>query len=506
MNIHKKYQLVKEHPTHFEIHDTTDGKRFPIAKKDLHPASQIKLMKMQKFSGEDSEENPEEQVVQPAEDASDQSMGAEDNASASADMTAPSQPEMQAGWQAPMLAPGQAPMNPEVMPAEQTQNPAINPQANMPGMEQTKKGIEAQGASANQFAKDQQIALEQHQQNLQAFQEEHLKNVAVLDKEQDDYKKQLMSGKIDPKRYFNNMSTGQRIGTAIGLILGGIGSGLTHGPNLAVQIMNKAIDDDINAQKEDLGKTRSLLSLNLQKYHRLDSAEMATRLQYNTALQIQLQAASSKATNGLAQGAMNMKLGQIESQNAFYKQKIAENISRGQNLGYGSGEGGTPVWQENFQMLMDPKYQEKRVVVDGKAYQAADKTDAEKLRRTESIAGPVKTQVQDLQALANDPTTRFQGTPSNLKAHAIMGNLSVQLPQLSGLTRVNEVEIKHLADSFQDPTRFDQSLGSVKNVQFLKMMEDDLEAKRSAGLIGYKGIGNVKSFAPASGALPLNRK
>lgn len=46
----KHYSLIKEHPKHFELHDARDNKTFHIAKKDLHPASQIKVMKMQKFS------------------------------------------------------------------------------------------------------------------------------------------------------------------------------------------------------------------------------------------------------------------------------------------------------------------------------------------------------------------------------------------------------------------------------------------------------------------------
>lgn len=46
----KHYSLVKEHDKHFEIHDKRDNKVFSVAKKDLHPANQIKIMKLQKLS------------------------------------------------------------------------------------------------------------------------------------------------------------------------------------------------------------------------------------------------------------------------------------------------------------------------------------------------------------------------------------------------------------------------------------------------------------------------
>jgi hypothetical protein len=501
MEIPKHYSLVEDNKSHFIIHDKRDGKQFPIAKQDLHPAHQIKLMKIKKFDeGGEAEEAdaapPQEETLQaPAQDIG----GVGDIASQSPQGLPP-----QIGFQAPELP--QSQQGPGDAGVQAGTQPQQGQQFVGPGMDEQLKGIRAQAGGAQQLARDQQKALEDHQNNLKALQVEHANNYAQLELEQNHYQQQLESGKINPNRYYENMDTGKRIRTAIGLILGGIGSGLTHGPNVALQLMNKAVDDDIMSQKADIGKTQNLLSINLQKYHRMDMAEAATRLQYNTTLQMQLQAAASKSTSASAQAALHMQMGQLQQQNYAFKNTMALNMAKAQNLGFGGGEGGTPEGQENFQMLNDPKYQEKRVMVNGRAFQASDKDAADKMRRTEAIAGPVASQIRDLQLLASDPSTKFAGTASNLKAHGIMGNLSVQLPQLTGLTRVNEVEINHLAKSFQDPTRFDQSLGADKNTQFLKTLEDDLESKRSANLIGYKGMGAVKSFSPSTGKLPMNRK
>lgn len=510
MQIHKKYRLVKEHENHFEIHDTTDGKRFPIAKKDLHPASQIKLMKMPMFAegGEVEDEDAVDQSPaeeQPSEDANEvaQAEAPVNEASPSPVDVAAITPQF-APQEAVPLAPPSLEVAPPPTPA---QAPPINSEDSPPGMKEMESGIRGQAASANQLAKDQQAAIVQHQKEMDAFKVDHANAVAKLDLEQSHYQQQLAEGKINPNRYFENMSTGKRVATAISLILGGIGAGLTKGPNVAMQVMNKAVDDDIAAQKADIGKNQNLLSFNLQKYHRLDMAEAATRLQYNTNLQMQLQAAQSKATNGVAQSVLHLQMGKLQQEAYQLKYTMALNMAKGKVLGAGSVEGGLPEGQEPLALLSDPKYQEKRVIVNGRAYQAADKADAEKMRRTESIAGPVSKQIQELQSLSKDPSTKFAGTPSNQRAHSIMGNLAVQLPQLTGLTRVNEVEINHLITSFQDPTRFDQALGSSKNTQFLKTMEEELESKRGASLIGYKGgASSIKPVETSNGMLPMNFK
>lgn len=55
---------------------------------------------------------------------------------------------------------------------------------------------------------------------------------------------------IDPNRLFHNMDTGQKILAAFGLVLGGIATPVTGGVNRAWEIMENAIDKDIEVQRE----------------------------------------------------------------------------------------------------------------------------------------------------------------------------------------------------------------------------------------------------------------
>lgn len=56
--------------------------------------------------------------------------------------------------------------------------------------------------------------------------------------------------KIDPEQYLSNMGIGSKILTGLGLVLSGIGSGLTGQPNMAISMLQNNLDRNIGAQKQ----------------------------------------------------------------------------------------------------------------------------------------------------------------------------------------------------------------------------------------------------------------
>lgn len=64
--------------------------------------------------------------------------------------------------------------------------------------------------------------------------------------------------KLDPQRYMRDMSTGKRIGALLSIALTGIGNALINAGggdakgNMALELLQKAIDDDINAQRLEI--------------------------------------------------------------------------------------------------------------------------------------------------------------------------------------------------------------------------------------------------------------
>lgn len=84
---------------------------------------------------------------------------------------------------------------------------------------------------------------------------------------------------INPDRYWQSKSTGAKIQAGIGMLLGGLGSGMTGGPNLAVEAINKAVERDMEAQRADQSKTLNLWKMNREATQNDISATLATQNQ-----------------------------------------------------------------------------------------------------------------------------------------------------------------------------------------------------------------------------------
>jgi hypothetical protein len=57
---------------------------------------------------------------------------------------------------------------------------------------------------------------------------------------------------IDPENYVKNLGVSGKVATGIGLVLSGMGSGLTGQPNMAMQVLQNNINRDIDAQKQNI--------------------------------------------------------------------------------------------------------------------------------------------------------------------------------------------------------------------------------------------------------------
>lgn len=77
----------------------------------------------------------------------------------------------------------------------------------------------------------------------------------------------LANGHIKPETYsdlFAKKSTLGKVGTLFGLLVSGAGSGLTHQPNAVLEMMNKEISNDLDAQKNSKSNAQNYLRLNME--------------------------------------------------------------------------------------------------------------------------------------------------------------------------------------------------------------------------------------------------
>lgn len=203
----------------------------------------------------------------------------------------------------------------------------------MSGYQKMQQGTMAQAQAHADAAMEQARLYDEQAKDLELQQIAYRKQTEKLDSEIADLQKGIATQKIDPNRIWTNASTGNRVTAGISLLLGGLSQGLTGAKsNPAMDVINNAIDRDIDAQKAELGKKQNLLSLNLQKYGRLDQAFQATKMQIMAVTQAQINQQAAKMGSKQALAAAQVASGQMDVQIAMLKNKLASDFAASQKL------------------------------------------------------------------------------------------------------------------------------------------------------------------------------
>lgn len=113
-------------------------------------------------------------------------------------------------------------------------------------------------------------------QGIKEIQDQHAANIAEVQKPVQDYAEHIAKTPADADRYLTNMSDGKRIRTAIGLFLGGL-SVPFGGHNTTLDMLNKAIDRDVEEQKRDAGNKQTLFNAYFKLYGNKELAANAAK-------------------------------------------------------------------------------------------------------------------------------------------------------------------------------------------------------------------------------------
>jgi len=340
----------------------------------------------------------------------------------------------QAGQNAPSEAPG-APGAPPLMPPF----PGIGMPNAVANAKAQGSAVEEEGKARAAAAAGRAAALEK--QNAEAMEQADYQAKARADllKTADDLMADIKANKIDPNRLWASKSSGEQASALIGIVLGGIGAGMTKGPNMALEVINRAIDRDINAQTANLDTQKGLLSALMQKYGNLTQAQEVARgiLKDRFTRQLEEQAAASggpveqahaKALGAAIMAPVAMKLDEISAQRGMAAwQFAAQQRLYDQALRGGGGGGGAPkVIPSDFQMpppaMGDPAAVQKMVEasnqhkipgpIPGTVTYARTPGDAEKAKGRLAGVENLETTLERMDALARDGVT----TPGEKKA------------------------------------------------------------------------------------------
>lgn len=279
--------------------------------------------------------------------------------------------------------------------------------------------------------------------------------------------------KIDPDRYYHNKSTGSRIASALGLILGGLGQGLVGGNNPAQEMIHNAIARDIEAQKEDKSNAMNLWKMNREKFGNEIQANLATQNQY-------LQIANHKITQAQASTQNAMAQAQLAQMKQGINQQIATNNWMASRAGGGApGTEAQHVGEMQVMETLNPELwkhmQEKYLPGKGTTRIPMTKEDKEAFGSFDNMSHLLTKAEEfqkDLGAMGALPTSQKAAM-----AHNLQNEIALELNKVSGLTRLTDVEKK----------AFDSMVGKLGSGWYdrgvalaqIKGLQDMVEQKRT---------------------------
>lgn len=271
----------------------------------------------------------------------------------------PQQPQTQVQPQAQQ--PGPASLAPQPAGQPQQQDPygvdAYN-NAVVGGLNQQKAGIAGEAATKGALGETQAGLLDtQATQKQQQFKDFQTASAPLLEERQK-WINDLQNQHVNPDHYINNMSTGKHITTAIGLILGGIGGGLTGQENPVLKSLNMAINRDLEAQQTDIGTKKTLLESNFKQYGDMRTAYDMSQVMMNDVTAIKLKAEAERSQKPLAKYWAEQTIGQLNNQSASVLQnaQMRKYMLSGQNAQGGSGINPAVAVKA---LIQDPKQQEE---------------------------------------------------------------------------------------------------------------------------------------------------
>ncbi len=375
----KHYSLVREHPGSYEVHDSRDDSKFHVAKQSLDLGMHGRLATLPHYSeGTDSvadsalEAMTSPNAVAPRSEASGQDFTAHPYDRLTDDYLSrlPDSPNLyvdkfdptadfQSSGMFQSHAPASAPPPPAEIPEvaapaspEKAAAPKSAPAGSAPGSDlmgrynasqaAMESGAQNLGAAQAAQANEEAAAREKSNYHLQGVMNEAQAERDAFEWKNQKLSEQVAAAKIDPNHYMSSMSTGNKIIAAIAMALGGAGAAASGQKNLAHEVIQDAINKDIEAQRSNLDTKKSLLSMNMEKYKDARLAQQATFMQMQAMAQGQVAQIAAKHGGAIDQAKTQMLLGQMK-QESLVKGMEFQNAVVANGIKQSLLSGNTPV-------------------------------------------------------------------------------------------------------------------------------------------------------------------
>ncbi len=350
----KKFKLVKEEHDHFEVMHP-DGSTFKVAKEPLDDKSHDFIRELNFDEGGSAPTAAEANAIENfTNEESSPDPGMQDSVQApqSSGASFPKDESISQATVAPDIAAGgnSSTASQYGYPTPQDYDKLYS------GMEAAgKKGLQAQEGEAQG-----EITASQNKVDTLNAANTWMNKVSEQQAMDDQsYEDQIKGFHLDPNRYWNSKSTGQKILGAISMAIGGYGSALSGQPNMAYGIIQRAINSDVESQKFDYNNMKTAYALNSQKYKNQYATHLATVNNSLSVANAMIDQAQAKAKGPLAEQQYqmlknNIMVDRLNNRRDFSKYMLTTNPNAMQSdSGYG--------FPGNYNALGDPEITKRAV-------------------------------------------------------------------------------------------------------------------------------------------------
>lgn len=233
------------------------------------------------------------------------------------------------------------------IPAANSEPAASMPQVQAPtqnaGVQQQLQGINQQAQVEGELGRKQAELADQKAMQQQQLMDHTMQLQDEIRQEIRATTNDIKNGMIDPNRYVNNMTSGAKVSTSIGLLLGGFGSSITGQENPAMKFLNQQIENDLKAQQANQNTKENLFKFNMQQFGNETDAANATRAMYADIYASKLEAEAGRLKDPMAKAQAMQKAGELR---APYEAKLAETAQRQALIAAARSPGANPQMKD----------------------------------------------------------------------------------------------------------------------------------------------------------------
>lgn len=488
MNL-KDFSLMEDHDDHYVI-GHPKGKSMKIAKAGLSDKAQglISNLKQERHLAEGT---PDEPLPPPPTDTPENTPI----------LINTSNPQMPDSMINPGIENASQPPQPNVTaaaeqgtatdagpsPSQQMQQQVPSPMAS-PDLQKaigSAKGAIQSGVTAQKKAGAQEAGTERELA-------ENLQDIPTADQVFDKYQtkdaeleKSFKNGEIDPNHYVNNMGLGSKITSSIGMLLSGLGSGLSGQPNLAMQKLNQSIANDIDAQKNEQSKKMNLWKMNREMLGNDTQADLATQNQLLNVAKAKIASAQAGALGPMAQqNAAQALLGlnQQQATNNWMRSRID-----------GSGSPGTEQQHIGELQVMQQVRPDLYKDMEGKYIPGMGTTRVAVTAEDKKALGAydeIQKAVNDAKAFQTTqvgPLGTLPFTANNDIANSKKNAIALGLNKLNGLSRLNEIEYNNFMNSVNNIGSFNSGRANAQLDELSNQIQRKKQSEMQAlGVMPFK--------------------